>query len=297
MKTKILFIINPTAGVKSKKKSDQYIEKYIDKSKFDYEFAFTEWAGHATIIARDAVANKFDAIVAIGGDGTIREVAKSMLNTNVALGIIPGGSGNGFADHFHIPKKYEEAMAVINQFNCINVDTGSVNDEIFTHASGVGFDAQVSQQFHENMVRGLLSYIKVALFEYVHYTSQKYTLEFDGKSVTVKAFLIAFANVREYGNGFSISPEASATDGLIDIVIGKTFLPIAVPGILYKSQRHILQTSKYIEIIRTKEVRIIRDSKDPVQFDGDSRIMDTELIVKVNPLSLKLIVPDISGKY
>lgn len=297
MKTKILFIINPTAGMKSKKKSDQYIKKFIDKDKFDYEFAFTEWAGHATIIARDAVANKFDAIVAIGGDGTVREVAKSMLNTNVALGIIPGGSGNGFADHFHIPKNYEKAIQVINQFNCINVDTGSVNDEIFTHASGIGFDAQVSQQFAENMVRGLVSYIRIALFEYIHYTSQKYTLEFDGKTMTVKAFLIAFANVREYGNGFSISPEASATDGLIDIVIGKTFLPIAVPGLIYKSQRHILQTSKYIEIIRTKEVKITREYKEPVHFDGDTRMMDTELIVKANPLSLKFIAPNINGKY
>jgi len=219
------------------------------------------------------------------------------MDSDVILGIIRGGSGNGFADHFKIPQKWGAAIKIINNLKYISVDTGTINDELFIHAAGIGFDAIVSQKFADNMIRGLFSYIKTALIEYVQFKPLNYKIIANGEEREIRAFLIAFANVSEYGNHFTISPQASATDGLIDVVIGKPFFFTAVPGLLYRSLRRTLQHSKYIEIIRVKEVKIIREFKNPVHFDGDTKRLGTELTIKVNPSSLKLIVADDKKRY
>lgn len=297
MKKKLIFIINPKAGIKPKKNTTDYIYKHIDNNKFDCDIRFTECAGHATQIAADAVKSGAEVVVGFGGDGTIREIAKGIVGSDVILGIIPGGSGNGFADHFRIPQRWSSAIKIINKMKVISVDTGTINDELFIHAAGIGFDAIVSQKFADNMIRGLFSYIKTALIEYVQFNPLNYTLIFDGNEIKRRAFLIAFANVSEYGNRFTISPEASVTDGLIDVVIGNPFFFTAVPGLIYRSLRRTLHHSKYIEIFRVKEVKVMREFRNPVHFDGDTRRMDTELNIVIHPASLKLIVPDDKKRY
>jgi len=297
MKKKLIFIINPKAGIKPKRNASDYIHKHIDNSKFDFDIRFTECGGHATQIAADAVKSGADIVVGFGGDGTIREIAKGIIGSEVILGIIPGGSGNGFADHFKIPKRWSSAIKIINKMQFISVDTGTINEEVFIHAAGIGFDAIVSQKFADNMIRGLFSYIKTAVIEYLQFRPMNYTIIANGIEFKRRAFLVAFANVSEYGNRFTISPKASVTDGLIDIVIGSPFFFTSVPKLIYRSLVRTLHHSKYIEIIRASEVKVIRECSNPVHFDGDIRHMGTELNVVIHPASLKLIVPDCKKRY
>lgn len=294
---KLFFIINPKAGIKPKRNTTEYIEKHIDKSRYDIEIAFTTCCGHATSLAVDAVKNGANAIIGFGGDGTIREIAKGMIGSDTALGIIPGGSGNGFADHFKIPRKWSSAIKIINNMKVSRIDTATINDELFIHAAGIGFDAIVSQKFADNLIRGLFSYIKTAFIEYLRFKPLNYTLFLDDKEIKRRAFLVTFANVSEFGNHFSISPEASVTDGLIDVVIGHPFFFTAVPGLLYRSLARTVHHSKHLEIIRVRDVKVLREFRNPVHFDGDVQRMDKELHIKVNPGSLKLIVPDDHKKY
>lgn len=289
MKRKILFVINPISGGKAKYNFPEKIDKYLDKSKFDYECVFTEYHGHGSILAADGLKNGADILVAVGGDGTINEVATEVEGTDKLMGIIPFGSGNGLARSLGIPLTDVQAIKRINKLHVSKIDTGTFNGRKFFNMAGIGFDAQISARFAENVKRGLKSYIKIAFSEVSNYRSQNYHLTIDGKEYKHQAFMISVANSSQYGNNAHISPFASLNDGLLDICILRPFPLYKFPAIALRMFRKNAHKSNYLEIIQGSNITINRESDAAVHLDGDPFNMGTILSIGVNPKSLNIL--------
>ena len=199
-KKKIAFIINPISGTQGKEHILKWLDEKLDKNRYMPEVIYTEWAGHAVEIAARKAKEEVFAVVAIGGDGTINEIARSLVHTKTALGIIPCGSGNGLARHLQIPMEAKKAIDIINEGLIDIIDYGKINDVPFFCTCGVGFDAFVSLQFSKAGRRGPLIYLEKTLLESLKYKPETYELEMDGSTSRYKAFLIAFGNGLFKGN-------------------------------------------------------------------------------------------------
>ena len=219
VKEKILFIINPKSGVQSKKNIPRMVEKCIDRNRYDLSVEYTSYAGHATEITASAVEKGFDVVVAVGGDGTINEVARALVHTKTSLGVIPCGSGNGFARHIGIPMDVKKAIDFINKAEHTKIDYGKLNDIPFFCACGVGFDALVSNDFAKGNTRGLASYVQKTLIDWVDYKPEVYDVVVDSVKKKYKAFLIACGNASQFGNNAFITPFASMRDGLLSVSV------------------------------------------------------------------------------
>ena len=160
LKKKIIIIINPISGIGRQKTVEKLAKKFLDAEKYDYTFAYSEYAGHAVEIARMAVEDRYEIVVAVGGDGSINEVVSSIVNSSVALGVIPTGSGNGLAHHLKIPIRIKKALKVINQNHQTQIDTAIIQGRSFASVSGVGYDAKIAHQFSNSKRRGFFSYLK-----------------------------------------------------------------------------------------------------------------------------------------
>ena len=251
---------------------------------------YTERAKHAIEIVQNN-ADKFDIIVAVGGDGSVNEIGKSLINSNTTLAIIPAGSGNGLARDLHIPMQIKKALLLINKGKTKLIDTIKINDDYFLGTAGVGFDAYISWKFEEVPTRGLLTYIKVAFKGFWTYKSSDYTVFYDGKEKNIKkGLLVTFSNSKQYGNNFIISPKSKIDDGLVKLIIVKKFPFIYLPifGFYLLSQQ--IDKFKFTEEISAKKITLT-SSTNEVHIDGEPIKMNNILEVEVIPQSLNVIVP------
>lgn len=290
-KINILFIINPISGGRGKLRIPDFIDKYLDKEKFSPNFVFSEYVGHASELADEALSKNFDIIVAAGGDGTINEVGTKVLLHNKILGVLPLGSGNGLARFLNIPKNLRQALLVINAMKVDQIDTATFNNKCFFNLAGMGFDAHLSSIFSQDKKRGLTGYVKLGFQEVFNYKAQTYLINIDGQEYKRKAFAISIANSSQYGNDVFIAPNASVKDGLLDVCIIKPFSILKLPVLSYVMLRGTAETSDMIEIIKGKNIKITREKAAAVHVDGEPLQMGTDIEVLVNPLSLKVIIP------
>ncbi len=290
-KKKILFIINPKSGVSNKKLIENQIVKYIDEKEFVYDFVYTQYQRHAEELSKNAVDENYQIIVAVGGDGTVREVAKGLKSSETKLAIIPTGSGNGFAFHHKIPRNICKAVEIINKQKSIKCDTASLNEEFFVNVAGIGFDAQIAFEFANYKKRGFLSYLILTIKEFFKYKTSDYIINVDGKQYKKNAFLISFANASQFGNNAYISPEANVSDGMLDVCILKKFPFFSALNIAIRLFRKSINKSKYLEIIRGKEIVIKQENPIITHLDGEPFEFENELNIKINPASLNLIIP------
>lgn len=288
-KSNILFIINPISGGKKKQKIPALIDAYLDKSKYTANFSYTAYVGHAAEIAEEAISHNYDVIVAVGGDGTINEIAPKLMNTNTLMGVIPFGSGNGLARFLKIPMDTKKAIQLLNNHHVQTIDGAKLNERYFFNMAGMGFDAHISSVFAGNKSRGLKGYIEMGLKEITSYRPQEYTLIIDEVTYQRSAFVISIANSSQYGNNVHISPKSSLTDGLLDVCIIKPFPLYKLPKLAYQMVRATTHQSDMVEIIRGKNIKIIRNQADSIHLDGEPFFMGTELTIKVFPLSLHII--------
>lgn len=288
-KENILFIINPISGGKKKQKIPGLIDAHLDKTKFNPNYSFTEYIGHAAELAEEAANKNFDVIVAVGGDGTINEIAPKVMQLNKTLGIIPFGSGNGLARSLKIPMDSKKAIQLINTFDTKIIDAAKLNNKYFFNMAGMGFDAHISAVFAGNKRRGLKGYIEMGLKEMIAYKPQTYQLEIDGMSYTHDAFVVSIANSSQYGNNVYISPKSSLTDGLLDVCIVKPFPLYKLPILAYQMVRATTDKSEMIEIIRGKNIKITRMKEDSIHLDGEPFFMGKSLEIEVIPAALKVI--------
>lgn len=294
---RILFIINPNSVKKNRARITLAIESGINHSLYDVEVAYTQSAGHAISLSKDAVADKVDVIVAVGGDGTVNEVASQMINSSSTLGIIPMGSGNGLARHLGISLNIEKAFELINKQDTSVIDTGSVNGKEFISIAGIGFDAFVAEKFSLGNRRGFLGYFQIVANEYLFYKPHTYKITFeDGKEITEKALFIAFANSNQFGYNTTIAPNAKIQDGLLDVCIVKKPHIYGIPMIANLLLLRMIDASPLVTIVKAKSLTIIRDNNDVVNIDGEPLYLAKDLEIKINPLSLKIIINQNVGK-
>lgn len=215
------FIINPISGLKhSKEDLLRFINQELPAADgFDVQAKFTEYAGHASELAAEAAEQDFDAVIAVGGDGTMNETASGLVHTKTALGLIPMGSGNGFARSMGIPLDTMEALRRLRDPQVRINDVGKINDAYFFGVTGVGFDAQIGERFQNFGIRGPLPYFYIGLKEYFKYDYEEFELQFNGKALSVRPLLITVANTPQYGNGAIIAPHAKTDDGKLELCI------------------------------------------------------------------------------
>lgn len=291
-KKKIVFVINPISGTQGKEQILAWVNEKLDREKYDMEVVYTEYAGHAVKIAAQKAAEKAFAVVAIGGDGTINEIARSLVHTDTALGIIPCGSGNGLARHLQIPLDPKKAMDIINGGRLEVIDYGKINGVPFFCTCGVGFDAFVSLKFSQAGKRGPLTYLEQTLLESLKYRPEVYELEMDGNaSARYRAFLIACGNASQYGNNAYITPRATLDDGLLDVTILEPFTVLDVPSLSFQLFNKTIDQNSRIKTFQCKSLRIHRSKPGVVHFDGDPMMAGEDIEVSIVQRELKVIVP------
>ena len=293
---KLIFIVNPISGTQSKELILNLLDEKIDKEKYTWDVVYTKRAGHAIEIAAQAAEMKTDVVVAIGGDGTINEIGRSLVHTETALGIIPCGSGNGLARHLHIPMEPKKALEIINDGICDIIDYGKINGTDFFCTCGVGFDAFVSLKFANAGKRGLLTYLEKTLQESLTYQPETYELETEDGTYKYKAFLIACGNASQYGNNAYIAPQATLTDGLLDVTILEPFTVLDVPSLAFQLFNKTIDQNSRIKTFRCQTLRIHRTKPGVVHFDGDPMMMGENIDVKVIKEGLQVIIPRYAEK-
>ncbi len=290
---RIAFIINPVSGTNNKSNISKKISDFFINKNFEIDTITTKRPGDATRFAGQFVREHFDAVIAVGGDGTVNEVVNGIFGSRIALGIIPSGSGNGFARHIKIPLNLEKSLKTIEEFITTDVDVMNINNNISVNVSGIGFDALVAKKFHNSTTRGLKTYIKIIFSEFINYKNRNYSIIIDGKEIQRNAFLISFANSSQFGNNAYISPEASIKDGKIDLCILKRFSFLGALSLGIKLMTKTIHKSKYIEIIRAKEIDI-EQNDDFCHLDGDFINSGNSLNIKIIPGAINMIIPQTS---
>ena len=288
-KRTITFIINPISGTHSKDEIPKMIADTLNEGLFDYQIRMTEYAGHAAEIAREEAEKGTAIVAAVGGDGTVNEVARSLTHTDTALAIIPCGSGNGLARHLCLPLDMKKAVGIINECCIDEFDYGIINDLPFFCTCGMGFDAFISLKFAEAGKRGPITYVENVLKEGLKYKPETYEVEDDTGTHRHKAFLIACANASQYGNNAYIAPGATMKDGEMDVIIMEPFDALEAPQIAADLFMKTLANNSRIKTFRTQRLHIHRKSPGAIHYDGDPIMTGTDIDVSIEHLGLRIV--------
>ena len=279
---KYLFILNPISGAqKSPFRIIDVIDSIFKDSDHEYEFAFTTQPGDASKITKKAVKDKFNIIVAAGGDGTINEVASGLVESDSALGIIPLGSGNGIARSYHIPLNIKESIEFLAQPKIVKVDVGKVNKHYFFGVCGMGFDARIGKKFQEFGTRGPLPYFFIGVREFIHYKPEILKLEFKNKSIEVSPLLITIANTEQYGNGAIISPGSNPQDGILEICIIDQMYMLRAIYLSFKLFNNKIKDIPEYTLYKTNKLRIISNEIGVYHTDGEPHNREYETNIHV----------------
>ena len=285
---KILFIANPLSGGKDKKSILKDIDAAIDRHRFDPSFVYTERPGHASLLARDADA---DIVVAVGGDGTVSEVAQGLVGTDKVLGIIPCGSGDGLAFHLGFSRNPLKALRTIQDGTSETMDFGKVDGRPFFCTSGVGLDAEVAWEFASAGKRGLWTYISLAWKIWQHFKPETYRIDVDGRTLSVPAVFVTVGNANQWGNQARITSLASVRDGLLDVTVVAPFHTWEIPVLATKLLDGRAHTSRRVTMLRGKQVTVVREKEGPAHYDGDPCMKGREIHYEIIPAALHVRVP------
>lgn len=289
-KTKALFIINPNAGVDRVKALKSNIETCLDKKLFDYDIVYTEYSRHGTILAKEGVNKGFGLIVAVGGDGSVNDVINGIYGTNVVLGILPKGSGNGLARSLHLPLKESEAIKRLNKQHIQTIDLGQAQGHLFASNAGVGYDTVVTEAFSKSKRRGLPAYLSVIMKTVWRYPVKEWDLEIDGRKSKTKAFMLTVANAFQLGYGFQIAPNAELEDGFFDIVSIRQFPKILAGTVALRAFTGKIQKSRFVHIQKAKHIRISHPDLNRLQIDGESLPCSNPVDITILPKCLKVSI-------
>ncbi len=292
MKKHIRFIANPFSGTSRNADLNKKINRYLDLGKYSYDLIFTEYAGHAIELAKIAVEENVNIVVAVGGDGSINEVAHALINTDKVLGILPGGSGNGFAMHLGIGRSIDKAFRYLNEGHFLNIDTCLLNDRPYVNLAGLGFDAEVAARIKGSNLRGFLGYLVYSIQEAFAYKMQDFEISIDGQIIKRSCFTLAIANAPMYGYGFVVAPQAVLHDGKLELMILKKAPKwrIILEGWRYLTNS--LHKSPLAERYKAKKISVKSVStKTAVHVDGESLVVESPVRFQIHPNSLNVICP------
>ncbi|NIV92321.1 YegS/Rv2252/BmrU family lipid kinase [candidate division KSB1 bacterium] len=289
---KIKIIVNPVAGARrDQRRMIDSIKSFFSDIGSNYELCFTSRRGEGLEFAQNAVEEKVDAVIVVGGDGTINEVGSALVNTDVVIGIIPCGSGNGLARTLGIPAEAVAACKLVMNGQIVSIDVGKVNDGFFFLVAGVGFDALVGKKFDEMPTRGPLPYFYLSVKEFLTYKPEEIAIHFDERSLQVRPFVIAVANGQQYGNNALIAPGAKLNDGLLDLCIVHRLSVLQLPEALPKLFKGKIESYSDAEFHKTQNLVIERQQSDYVNIDGEPVLEAPVVKVSMLPKALKIVAP------
>lgn len=288
METKYAFIINPNAGVKKKLNIETFITSHFPKT-ISYEISIWTDPNNISDIKSKILESNYSFVIACGGDGTVNMVASLLVNTKMALGILPLGSGNGLARSNGIPMDLVKALDVIAKGKTETIDSGTINNNPFFCTAGIGFDALIAHKFAESTKRGFTTYFKTSFKEFLSYKPHTYSITIDGKIINTSAFLITVANAGQWGNDVYIAPAAKLNDGLFHISVLKPFPyhAIVLFGIKLFSKK--ADTSNYLKSFIGKKISIEFEKELPAHYDGEPLLVNQKVNIEMFPLSLKIV--------
>ena len=301
MKIKTLFIVNPISGIGRQKRIETLIRQNLNHDLFDHDVRYTERIHHGIELARQAVDEGFQCVVAVGGDGSVNDVVQGIKGTDTCLGIIPCGSGNGLAHTLKLPLQPWLAIRALNHqyeqvIDSIVVSSAEGSGQqqyLSVNAAGVGFDAYISRMMQAAKTRGITGYTNMMLRAYNTYQSGTYTLTLGNRTITRNAWIIALQNSSRIGYGVPVAPQARLDDGIIDISIVDKIpidhLPITAPLALTNH----LQLSQHVEMFRTREVLIEGNDDKWVDIDGESINMGRAVRFVNAPRSVRVYARDL----
>ena len=289
-KKRLLYIVNPVSGRGRQDILLSLLDKYKNSHRIVCDIKYTESAGHAVQISKDSCL-QYDALIAVGGDGSINEVAQGLINTGTALGVVPTGSGNGFARHLKIPMKMEKAVEAIHRFNTMRIDTAEVNGHPYVNVAGIGFDARIAHKFAAFSKRGFLSYARITVSELHRFKPLNVRILTDDNQQEVSVFLISIANGSQFGNNAYIAPGASMQDGKLNAVLLNRFPYASAPALAARLFIKSLDKSKHINARMTEHITLEKKGEILAHLDGEPYTFHDKVEISVRPSSLKVIVP------
>lgn len=288
---RIVFIVNPKAGTNLQKHIRKSVDQHLDHRRFIYGIWHTEKAGHAAELARKAREEGYEIVVAVGGDGSINEVASELMHTDVALGIIPAGSGNGLAMHLGYGRDIDQAVRKLNTATIKSIDCGLLNGRPFINLAGIGFDGLVAKRMKGSQWRGFLPYFLRSVEAGLTYTAHQCTIETEDRTITGKCFVITVANGPMYGYNFQIAPDARLDDGLFSVVLFRDVPRWQYFAAIPSSLKGNIYDAGFVEHFAARRVKITSEGLNFVHIDGESIEMEGELVFEMVPKALKILVP------
>jgi diacylglycerol kinase (ATP) len=286
---KTLFLVNARSGSNRRRDAAALIAQACN---WDHEIAACGSIGELDGVIRDAASRGVKAVFAVGGDGTIHEVAKRLINTDIALGVVPTGSGNGFARHLGLPMNFRKAIRACCGLRVEIIDTATVNGTPFINMMGIGFDAWIADAFARAGTRGLVTYVRVGLRGFAKYAAEEYEVTVDGSMTRHRAYVVAVANASQYGNNARIAPLASMQDGILDVTLIEQAPFFRLPLIAAQLFAGSLHRARGVVTLRGRNITIKRVSDGAAHLDGEPVTLPSSVTIDVVPRSLRVIVPD-----
>lgn len=283
---KALFIVNPVSGPKWKKLPEAWRQKIDGLA--GVELVETKYAGHASEMANQAAKEGCQSVIAVGGDGTVHEIGTALIGSKTALGVVPLGSGNGYARSMHIPLKVDQAIAHALGAEPKPMDTGTVNGIPFLGVAGWGFDALVAHRFAETKGRGLANYVRTSVQQFKSYKAAKFKITVNDEEIKQRAFAVVAANTQEYGNNARISPNSIPNDGLLELVVIDPLKAAAMPDMATRLFTGNLLGSKHVRVIQTKNFKV-KTKKEMAHLDGEPVFLERKTEVQIVPQSLMVL--------
>ena len=293
---KLRILINPIAGHGFAPRIASLVDQSSLLKNYEVDTQTTEYAGHAAELARAAVNEGYDCVVAAGGDGTVNEIAAQLVHTSTALAIIPAGSGNGLARHLGFSLKYPHTLEQIAAAERSSIDTLSINNRFAVNVSGFGFDGLVAWRFNHEGKRGLSNYTKIALQEYFKYPIIRFQLDIDGEPMEKEAHMLVIANASQFGNAAVIAPRAELNDGLMDLVIVKRPPALQLPAMFFKLFNGTLRDNQFVKTIKCNKFTATSNRPIHLHIDGEAVEPLYKIAVELLPSSLNVLKPLIHEK-
>jgi YegS/Rv2252/BmrU family lipid kinase len=292
---KLLFIVNKFAGTGYQPEVEGRIITACEQFDVECTIEFTTARGHATALATEAVTKKFNGIIAVGGDGTVNEVARGLLHTGIPMGIVPKGSGNGLARHLGLHMKIERALEQLLRGQVIAMDTFRMNNHLSLNVSGIGFDGHVANLFGVGKKRGFWGYTKLVIREYLNYAEFSAMLTLGNQpAISQHPFMIAIANSSQYGNNAKVAPVASVMDQSLQLAIIKKVPAQRGFHFGYQMFTGKLETGKDYECLSFQGAEITTPVPVAYHIDGEPCGHATTFKIELLPASLHMIAPQTS---
>ncbi|HYO21811.1 MAG TPA: YegS/Rv2252/BmrU family lipid kinase [Flavisolibacter sp.] len=299
MQRKLLYIVNPISGTRNKKNLKEIIEGETKKIGFPFFIYPSVADGDYSFLYPIIKEKKITDVIIAGGDGTINQAVNSLRKQEVQFGIIPCGSGNGLAFSAGIPKDPVKALKIIFNGASKLTDAFTINKQFACMLVGLGFDAQVAHDFANAPKRGLSTYVKKTLQNFVTSKAYSFVLTTKEKEIRTEAFFISVANSNQFGNNFTIAPKASLTDGLLDVVImtKQNKLSILFQTLMQISGFHKVQRVDIVDekssliYFQTDSLHITNKDDAPMHIDGDPVESVHQLEFRVKHDCFRLVQP------